>query len=312
MTAKRLLPRRPRFRAITAAIFVALVVIYGGVSFMIADGVTGSERKPQEDHPRNYGLSWEDVEFPARHGDIRLSGWYLGGDGQGGAGAPHLIFVHGLNSVRSANESVGLAARLVERGYSVLLFDLRGHGLSEGDQVSGGYYERWDVWGAYDYLVGHRGAVPGKIGILGFSMGGSTAILAAADEPGIRALAADSPFAVASELVAQEAARKTPFPSWMVPAFMPAVKLMANGIYGIDLGTLTPVKSVTQLDYPVLIIHGTKDDRVALDHGERVAASGPDGTILWRVNSDGHVNSLEEYPDEYFERVDAYFGALLK
>ena len=312
MTAMRLLPRRPRLRAIIAAIFVALVVVYGGVSFMIADGVTGSERKPQEDHPRNYGLAWEDVEFPARHGDIRLSGWYLGGDRQGGGEAPHLIFVHGLNSVRSGYESVGLAARMVERGYSVLMFDLRGHGLSEGDQVSGGYYERWDVWGAYDYLVGHREAVPGKVGILGFSMGASTAILAAADEPGIHGVVADSPFAVASELVAQEAARKTPFPSWIVPAFMPAVKLMANGIYGIDLGTLTPVKAVTRLDYPVLIIHGTEDDRVPLDHGERVAAAGRNGTILWRVNVEGHAESLETYPDEYFERVDAYFGALLK
>ena len=307
-----LLLRQPRLRTAIAAIFVLLVIIYGGISFLIAQGVTSAERDPQEDHPRNYGLAWEDVKFPARGEELRLSGWYLQGDRLGGGDGPHIIFVHGLSSVRSANESVGLAARLVREGYSVLLFDLRGHGSSEGDQVSGGYYERWDLWGAYDYLVAYRGAVPGKVGLLGFSMGGATAILAATEEPGIRAVAADSPYAAASELVAQEAARKTPFPSWLVPIFMPAVKLMANGIYGIDLGTLSPVKAVAQLDYPVLIIHGTKDERVPLDHGERVAAAGRDGTILWRVDSEGHVNSLEAFPDEYFERVEAYFGASLK
>ena len=295
-------------RAALAVILLALVILYGLMSFFIARGVTTAERTPQEDHPRNYGLAAEDVEFPARDGKLRLSGWYI----QGVDDAPHLIFVHGLNSVRSGDNAVELAARLVESGYSVLMFDLRGHGSSGGSQVSGGYYERRDVWGAYDYLVERRGAVEGKVGLLGFSMGGATAILAAAEEPGIRAVVADSPFAAASELIAQEAARKSPVPSWLMPAFLPTVKLMAKGIYGIDVGVLTPVKAVTQLGYPVLIIHGLNDERVQASHGERVAEAGDDGTVLWLVDSEGHLNSLKTYPDEYLERVDAYFEASLK
>ena len=85
------------------------------------------------------------------------------------------------------------------------------------------------------------------------------------------AVAADSPYAAASELIAQETARRTVFPEWVTPAFVPTAKFMAGIIYGIDIGALAPVTAVTELDYPVLIIHGVHDERVPVDHGERVA-----------------------------------------
>jgi pimeloyl-ACP methyl ester carboxylesterase len=47
-----------------------------------------------------------------------------------------VIFVHGLDSERSSDGAVDLAARLVGQGYNVLLFDLRGHGRSGGERIS--------------------------------------------------------------------------------------------------------------------------------------------------------------------------------
>ena len=137
------------------ATLAILIVIYGLISFMIARGVTKADRAPQEAHPSESGLTYEDVEFLSQEGGINLSGWYLPGEAEG----PHLIFVHGLGSVRSGDNAVELAARMVEQGYNVLMFDLRGHGSSDGDQVSGGYFERWDVLGAFDYAL-ERGAEP--------------------------------------------------------------------------------------------------------------------------------------------------------
>ena len=283
---------------------VALGVIYGSVSFLIAQGVTKADRGPQEDHPSNYGLVFEDVEFPSRRGGLLLSGWYLPGEDLG----PNLIFVHGIGSVRSGDNAVELAARMVELGYSVLLFDLRGHGSSEGDKVSGGYFERWDVLGAFDYLVG-RGVGPGRIGLLGFSMGAATSIMAAAEEPRITALAADSPFANALDLIAREAARKTPIPGWLTPMFMPGARLMANGIYGIDLGELAPERAVARLDYPVLVIHGTADQRIPWEQGQRVADAAPAGSSLWKAPGVDHVDAFLTFPDEYVRRVAEYFDA---
>ena len=306
--------KRPKVKWGLLAALILLIVAYLCIAFFIAQGLTGAERNPQEGHPRDFGLEWEDAAFHGRDQEVQLVGWYLPGRGQGAQDNPHVIFVHGLSSVRSGGdgEALELAGRLVAEGYNVLLFDLRGHGQSEGDQISGGYFERWDVLGAYDYLVEEQGAAPGKVGLLGYSMGGVTSILAAAEEPGIAAIVADSPFAAATDLIVQEASRKTPFPRWLIPAFVPVTSLMAKAIYGIDIGALNSEKAATQLDYPLLIIHGEEDDRVPIDHGERVAAAAPEGTVFWSTDAPGHVESFAEYPDEYFLRVNEYFQERLK
>ena len=307
--AKNIAPifRKRSVRLAAAGFLVVIVILYGLVSFLIAQGVTKADRDPQEDHPSNYDLVFEDVEFPSRRGDVMLSGWYLPGEDS----SPHLIFVHGIGSVRSGDNAVELAARMVEHGYNVLLFDLRGHGSSGGDKVSGGYFERWDVLGAFDYLV-ERGVDPGRtgqIGLIGFSMGAATSIMAAAEEPRIAAVVADSPYADATDLIAREAARKTPIPLWLMPIFIPTTKLMAKGIYGIDIGELAPERSVERLEYPILVIHGTEDQRIPLDHGERVVKAAEAGSFLWRALGVDHVDAFLTYPDEYVDRVTEYFGS---
>ena len=296
---------RKRSVRLTAAGFLALIVVlYGLVSFLIAQGVTKADRDPQEDHPTNYGLVFDDVEFLSRRKDVSLSGWYVPGQDS----SPHLIFVHGIGSVRSGDNAVELAARMVDLGYNVLLFDLRGHGSSGGDKVSGGFFEKLDVLGAFDYLV-ERGVDPSRIGLMGFSMGAATSIMAAAEEPRITAVAADSPFADASDLIAREAARKTPFPEWMMPIFIPTTKLMAKQIYGIDIGSLVPEKSVAELGYPVIVIHGLADDRIPWEHGQRVASAAYEGSSLWLVPGVDHVDAFLTHPDEYVARVSEYFGS---
>ena len=298
----RSLPGR-KIRLGSSVAIVVVVILYGFISFLIAQGVTKADRDPQEDHPSNYNLAFEDVEFPSRNGDVVLSGWYLPGENS----SPNLIFVHGIGSVRSGDNAVELAARMVELGYNVLMFDLRGHGSSGGDKVSGGYFERWDVLGAFDYLLS-QGVDPSRLGLMGFSMGAATSIMAAAEEPRITALIADSTFANASDLIAREAARKTPIPGWLTPIFMPAAKLMAKGIYGIDIGELVPEQAVTRLNYPVLVIHGTADQRIPWEQGQRVAQAAQEGSYLWKVPEVDHVDAFLTFPDEYVKRVAEYFG----
>jgi pimeloyl-ACP methyl ester carboxylesterase len=281
---------------------VCLIAGYGFTAFLIASGVTKAERKPQEDHPAGYGLEFQEVQFVSRKGDVMLSGWYLPGQ----TSKPTLIFVHGIDGVRSTNKAVDLASRLVSQGFSVLLFDLRGHGSSGGDRVTGGYLERWDLLGAFDFLVA-RGAPPERIGVVGFSMGAGTSILGAAQEPGIRALVVDSPYANVSDLIAHEVARKTVFPQWSVPIFLPGAKLMARLVYRIDIGALVPEKAVRRLTYPILVVHGMADTRIPVGQGVRVhQAAHPDSTI-WLVPEVGHADSFSTHPGEYVARMVDYF-----
>ena len=282
---------------------VVLALVYGFISFMIASGITKYERRSQEDHPTAYGLPFEDVEFLSRGGDVILSGWYIPGEN----GRRTIIMIHGIGGVRSGDDAVDLASHLVAHGFSILMFDFRGHGSSEGEFISAGYFERQDVLGAFDFLI-TQGIPSECIGLLGFSMGGATAILSAAEEPAICALVVDSPYAKVSELIAKETARKTFIPELISPMFIPGVKVMTSVVYGIHLAEMVPEEVVKLLPYPIMVIHGKADTMIPFNHGVRVHQAAHPESVIWLVPGVDHIDAFVTYPEEYVERLADYFN----
>jgi fermentation-respiration switch protein FrsA (DUF1100 family) len=132
--------------------------------------------------------------------------------------------------------------------------------------------------------------------------------MAAAREPGIAAVVADSPFADVHDLLAQEVARKTPLPESLVGIFLPPARLFADVLYDVHLDDLKPERDVRELVYPVLIIHGEADERIPVEHGRRVFASSPPGSELWTVPGVEHGDAFIEQPDEYVQRVTFYLA----
>lgn len=287
---------------------LVMLVMYGSVSYMMASAVTRAERTDSNGVPSDYGLDYEDVSFTSRRGDITLRGWFIPGPDPTG---PTVIFVHGLGGTRTSAGALLIASDLVEQGFNTLLFDLRGHGESDGDRVYGGYLEQFDVLGAFDYLVQARGIPPDKIGVWGNSMGAGTSALAAAEEPAIRALVLDSTYANVSELIAQETARKTLIPEWVATVLTPGASLAAMVFYRIDVYDMTPEQAVEELDYPILLIHGEEDTRIPWSHSERVWKAAAEGSVMWRVPGVGHVKAFAAHPTEYVERLASYFRRCL-
>lgn len=291
---------------VALALAILLVLAYTGISYFIASGVTRAERVDFEDHPNDYGLQYEDVEFVSRKGDVTLKGWYLPSSGCEAS----VVVVHGITGNRTSREATRISAHLVEACFNVILFDLRAHGTSGGDRITGGIDEAQDVLGAYDYLRS-RGAHPHRIGVLGRSMGAGAAVLAAADEPDVRALVLDSAYAKVDDLISFEIARKTPVPQWVAPAFIPGASLLANRLYGIDLGKLAPEKAIKSVDLPILVIHGDADTRIPTEHGLRVYEAANAESEMWLVPDVDHTEAFYKYPGEYIDRVVTYFNTHL-
>jgi pimeloyl-ACP methyl ester carboxylesterase len=279
-----------------------MIILYGGISYYLATGVTQAERSEFEHTPEEYGLPYQNVEFSSRNESIPLSGWYISEPGKSGR---TIIFVHGLGNNRAGDAALELASRLFNNGYDSLLFDLRGHGISGKGRVSGGYFEQNDLLGAFDYLT-VNGIASEQIGVVGISLGAGIAILTATKEPSIQALIVDTPYANISDLLIQEVNRTTSLPEWLVPIFIPGAKIAADLVYSIKIGDLVPENAITDIKYPVLIIHGEKDTRVPLDHGIRVHANAHPASSLWVVPEVEHADSLMTYPDEYSQRVLKY------
>ena len=91
--------RQARIARRAALVLVVLMTAgYAGVSYLIASGVTAAEREEQHDHPSDYGLLYEDVEFPSRKGDV---------DPGGLVPAVHLLRADRHSSPRHHVEPVG-------------------------------------------------------------------------------------------------------------------------------------------------------------------------------------------------------------
>ena len=178
----------------------ALIMAFWGASQLIYP----PEPDP-EGSPSDYGLPYLEVIFPSRDG-LRLHGWFissersplppLADDDWSGDSKGTVIFCHGRFG--SKDPDLKYAPFFREAGYNTFLFDFRGHGRSEGEYSSFGYYERLDLLGAID-LLQSKGI--SRFGVLGFSLGGVVGIATAAQSRPIVAVISDGGFAEVRKVV---------------------------------------------------------------------------------------------------------------
>ena len=204
---------------------------------------------------------------------------------------------------------VGMARTLAGAGWAVSLPDMRGHGESEGERFSLGQHERKDVAAAVDLLVG-RGFAPGRIVIVGESMGAAVAVQAVALRPDVAAVVADSAYADGRAIVAEAGPGETGLPDW----YTGAIVLAAKVLFGLDAAAVDPaavVRADTQV--PFLFIHCDGDALIDPRHARdlREASANPN-TRLWLATGCGHVGASGRYPDEYRSRMIAFLDAQLR
>lgn len=217
---------------------------------------------------------------------VGLRGEILGGTQRG----PIVIFGHGYRQRRRQGDD--LAAGLLERGYSVCLFDFRGSGASDGAFTTAGALEQRDVAGALRFLEG-RGIAKRRIAYVGFSMGASAGILASETLDGIAAAVFVAPYA---EMLDTFDARTRRFSGLALePSFSPAL-VMFRMATGVDPSTIAPIDHIAGfMKTPVLLIGGDRDWRapvadlsrmrsIAGDRPELIVIPGSDHYALSRID----------------------------
>ncbi len=297
-------PPVKKWLKISGGVILAVVLVFVGVSAWLGYSMTRAERLPVEGNPGEAGLSYEDVSFPSAVDGLTLRGWFLPAEGSERA----IVMVHGAGANRAdpSNGMLDIAAGLVGNGLNVLTFDLRGCGASGGKMVSGGYYEKRDVEGAVAYLEG-RGFE--RVGVLGFSLGAVSSLLAAAEDPAIKAVVSDSSFADLNDIMKPEFHARTKAPGFFLTPILLVIKVM----YGVDFPAIRPVSVVADIaPRPVFFIHGEADETIPAAHAQRLyeAADNP-ADELWMVPGAGHTQAYNTEPQEYLEKVTAFFDGAL-
>ncbi len=266
-------------------VLLVLLVFYGGASLLVYLRQHQYVYYPFREliaTPAAINLPFEELTLRTTDG-VGIHAWYV----PGRKTASTLLFCHGnAGNISHRLDSLRIFHQL---GLSVLIFDYRGYGHSEGTPSEAGTYR--DAEAALRYLTEQRGVPVQDIVFFGRSLGGAVAArLATWHAP--RALILESTFSSAPELAGE-----------LLPLF--PMRYLVHIKYDA-------LKHVRTVHVPLLIVHSTEDDIVPYSHAERLyAAAGSARKTLLPLRGDhntGFLISGERYVEgirDFLARLDA-------
>jgi len=244
----------------------------------------------------------EEIAFRSGDGVI-LRGWYLAHT------APRdvLIICHGYAMNR--HELLDLAHTLHANGHAILLFDFRAHGTSEGKRSTIGYREAGDIIAAVGYLRERPELAALPLGVAGISMGAAASLLAAAREPQIGAVAADSSFTALSD-TALGSLRELGHGA--LGPLGPLILRFGELLTHARLATNRPIDAIATLaPRPVLIIHDSEDTFIPVRNAFTLYEAAREPKEIWVRPGRGHASLWSCCAAEYAERLDRFFTTAL-
>ena len=254
-------------------VVVALYVAFNVGYFFFQRSLMYSPGGAAATQPRVPGANVA-VERIATADGERLVAWHLPPK----AGRPVVLFFHG-NSGHLQGE-VERFERMAKAGVGFLAISYRGYSGSTGDPTEDGLHE--DARAAYAWLAQRYDA--NDIILHGFSLGSGLAVRLAAERPA-RALILEAPFTATVDLAAER------YP-WMPMRLMMRDRFLSR-------------EHIGQVDMPILIVHGDKDQSIPFHQGETLYRLAHGEKTLVKMQGSDHKTLTR---DGLYDHVFAFLG----
>lgn len=231
--------------------------------------------------------------------NLKLHGYFIQQDSP-----VYMIMVHGYRG--DGASIISPIKKMKKQGYNLLIPDLRGHGLSDGDYIGMGWDDRLDILAWIDYILDRD--QDASIILYGVSMGGATVLNVSGETlpHQVKAIIEDCGYTSVwdifkahidfDDLTSDVALHMASF----------ATKLRA----GYYLEDVKPIEQVKKSKTPTLFIHGGADNFVPAEMADELynAATCPKEKII--IKGAGHANSCSVdstlYYQSIFKFVDKY------
>lgn len=223
------------------------------------------------------GLNFEDARFEAADG-TKLHGWYVPADNPRAV----ILFAHG--NAGNLSHRFEIMEMLHRLRVSVLIFDYRGYGRSEGSPSEAGVLQ--DARAARRWLAGRAGVGESQIVLLGESLGGGVLVdLAATD--GARALVLQNTFTSLPDVA------KFHYP-WM------PIKLLMRSQFD-------SLAKIARYHGPLLQFHGDADTIIPFALAERLYAAANQPKQFVVIPGADHNDPLSP---RFYEALDEFLDRL--
>jgi fermentation-respiration switch protein FrsA (DUF1100 family) len=252
--------------------------------------------------PFELGLPAEVVTFPSAEGAHPVGGWFLPNEGA----TTTILVCPGFRTRKS--DILGISAHLWKAGHNVLIFEYYGHGTASGTPVTLGYREIHDFLGAVTYAK--ERAPQTRLGVIGYSMGASIAIMCSARTPEIEAVVSDSAFASHWSVVDYNVRRAYVWPSSLFVWIADQLMGWRAGYHFKEVEPLRDIKSISPR--PILLIQGGKDSVVDPRDATLLYNKASEPKELWFLPEADHCGAYFADRIAYTQKVIAFFDQYLR
>lgn len=234
--------------------------------------------------PGDLGLPWREVRIATANGRS-LYGWWMAA--AGGAPAPVVVLLHGWGG--NAQTLLPLVPPLWRAGYALLLFDARGHGLSDGDSFASMPRFAEDLEHALDWLKAQPAVDARRIAVVGHSVGAAAALLTASRRADLAALISIAAFAHPQGMMRRLlAAKHIPYHplGWYILRYV-------QWVIGQRFDAIAPLATISRIRCPTLLVHGAQDRTVPVAEAQAIFAARGTAPVQLQIITGSH----EEYGD---------------
>jgi pimeloyl-ACP methyl ester carboxylesterase len=249
-------------------------------------------------------LAYSDVTFPSADHAILVDGWWIPSDDS----RQTIVLSHGYGANREESwvPMYDLANLLHGLNYNVLMFDYGFASKTHSTPATGGRIESQQLLGAIQFA---RKQGSDELIVWGFSMGAGTALQAALHSVPVDAMILDSTFLPDDDTLYHNMRNQVDIPRY------PSVSLV-RWFFPFMSGTrLEQIPSAqvqsTAYDFPIMLIHGTADDKAPAYLSENVAKAQKNAlSQLWIVPGAIHEMIYRTHPREYVQRTTAFLESV--
>lgn len=264
---------------ITAASIVLLCFL--ALHFVAPGFILKRQRHYPSSTVTDLKIPFENVTINTTSG-LKLEGAFVESRQQNSLGL--LIFVHGIGAYKEAYlQEVDDFTAL---GYDCFIYDQRAHGESEGDYCTYGYYEKYDLLEIVQYFRGSGYSKP--IGLWGRSLGGAVVLQTLPICNDVDFAIVESTFSDLRTIVYdyQKLWSGIGF-HWSADYALSRAEKIAK----FEAKEVKPAESALSITQPILVIHGTKDDRISIEYGRSIYDNiGSVNKQFIVVNGANHLN----------------------
>lgn len=216
------------------------------------------------------------------------------------------VVVHGYGT--EGTYMLYAAKRFHQKGYNVLVPDLRSHGKSTGTYIGWGWCDRQDIR-AWCRLISKKDK-RAKILLYGVSMGGAAVLMAAGEGiEGGSCVIADCAYTSVKDIMTYRIRRMLHLPPWVIMCWL---KPLCKKCMELPIDKASVVESVKKCDIPVMLCHGDRDRFVPTDSALELYAAAHVPKRIMLVHGSGHGVAAFTAGEKYWQRVFDFSERFIK